>query len=76
MDWGRDWKLEKLKPLPIIIPKPEQQQSIVSLANRIFSIKKTDSNADTSKLEQEIDKLVYELYGLTEDEVKVVEGGA
>lgn len=69
-------KLEKLKPLPIIIPKPEQQQSIVSLANRIFSIKKTDSNADTSKLEQEIDKLVYELYGLTEDEVKVVEGGA
>jgi hypothetical protein len=26
-------------------------------------------------MEKAIDKIVYELYGLTEDEVKVVEGG-
>jgi len=26
-------------------------------------------------LDREIDKAVYELYGLTEDEIKVVEGG-
>jgi hypothetical protein len=25
--------------------------------------------------ERQIDKLVYELYGLTEDEIKIVEGG-
>lgn len=31
--------------------------------------------ADTSSLEQEIDQLVYELYGLTEEEIKIVEGG-
>ena len=30
---------------------------------------------DTGAWEREIDGLVYELYGLTEDEVKVVEGG-
>lgn len=29
--------------------------------------------ADTSALEREIDRLVYELYGLTEDEIKLVE---
>ena len=30
--------------------------------------------ADTSELEREIDRLVYQLYGLSEDEVKIVEG--
>jgi len=30
--------------------------------------------ADTSKLENEIDQLVYQLYGLTEEEIKIVEG--
>jgi adenine-specific DNA-methyltransferase len=30
--------------------------------------------ADTSPLEQEIDMLVYRLYGLTEDEIRIVEG--
>jgi hypothetical protein len=29
--------------------------------------------ADTSALEQEIDRLVYELYGLTDEEIAVVE---
>ena len=36
-------------------------------------IKQADPKADTSALEKEIDKLVYELYGLTEEEIKVVE---
>lgn len=31
-------------------------------------------NADTAALEGEIDRLVYELYGLTEDEIAMVEG--
>jgi hypothetical protein len=29
--------------------------------------------ADTSALEWEIDQLVYQLYGLTEEEIKIVE---
>ena len=36
--------------------------------------KKFDPQADTSALEAEIDRLVYDLYGLTEDEIKIVEG--
>jgi hypothetical protein len=34
--------------------------------------KKQDPNADTSVLEAEIDRMVYELYGLTEEEIAVV----
>ena len=41
---------------------------------KVLEKKKADSEADTSTWEAEIDKLVYELYGLTEEEVKVVEG--
>lgn len=35
---------------------------------------KTDPNADTSVLESKIDQLVYKLYGLTDDEIAIVEG--
>ena len=30
---------------------------------------------ERSTIEMEIDQLVYELYGLTEEEIKIVEGG-
>jgi hypothetical protein len=39
----------------------------------ILTTKKTTPQADTSALEREIDLLVYVLYGLTEDEIKIVE---
>jgi hypothetical protein len=32
------------------------------------------SNADTSAHERQIDERVYKLYGLTEDEIAIVEG--
>ncbi len=31
-------------------------------------------NADTSALERQIDEMVYKLYGLTEEEIEIVEG--
>jgi len=37
-------------------------------------IKSVEPQADTSALEGEIDQLVYQLYGLTEDEIGIVEG--
>jgi len=36
--------------------------------------KKTDPDADTSVLEEQIDQMVYELYGLTPEEIAIVEG--
>ena len=42
---------------------------------KILIAKKSDPKADTTALEKEIDQLVYQLYGLTEEEIKIVEGG-
>ena len=39
----------------------------------ILTTKKTTPQADTSALEREIDLLVYELYGLTKEEIAIVE---
>ena len=54
--------------------KPKKQKPLIKLAERILAVKHANPQADTSKLEEEIDELVYELYGLTEDEIKIVEG--
>jgi len=45
----------------------------LSLVNSILIAKKQDPNDDTSDLEKEIDQLVYQLYSLTEEEIKIVE---
>lgn len=45
------------------------------LVEHILSIKKRDTEANTRDLEREIDEMVYKLYGLTPDEIKIVEEG-
>ena len=44
------------------------------LAARILAAKQRDAGADVSALEREIDELVYALYGLTPEEIQLVEG--
>ena len=60
--------------LPIPYVTKEQQQPIIALVDQILAAKKADPNADTSASESEIDQLVYKLYGLTDDEIAIVEG--
>jgi hypothetical protein len=43
------------------------------LVNQILAAKEADPSADTTALEAEIDQLVYQLYGLTEEEIRIVE---
>jgi hypothetical protein len=64
-----------IEKLPIHIASEEQQKPIIKLVERVLAAKGKNPQADTSKWEREIDVLVYEMYGLTEEEVKVVEGG-
>jgi len=45
----------------------------IKMVDSIIEKKKTDFQTDTSTLEAKIDKLVYELYELTDEEVKIVE---
>lgn len=46
-----------------------------TLVDQILTAKQEDPSADTTALENEIDVLVYRLYGLTYEEVKVVDEG-
>ncbi len=51
-----------------------RNKELLTVAKRINILAGTCPQADTSKLEAEIDQLVYQLYGLTEDEIRIVEG--
>ncbi|MCX6252836.1 MAG: Eco57I restriction-modification methylase domain-containing protein [Bacteroidetes bacterium] len=60
--------------IPIPQNNEDQANPIIKIVDQIHSSKKSNPIADTSSLEKEIDQLVYELYGLTKEEVKILEG--
>lgn len=51
-------------------------KGLSTVSNKTITAKRAEPQADTSALEGEVDQLVYQLYGLSEDEVRVVEGKA
>ena len=58
------------------IPIPQNntlEQPIVEIVERILFQKQQLPKSDTSKLEQQIDNLVYQLYNLTPEEIAVIE---
>ncbi len=71
---GDNFQIDKepLMQIPIKTTSAHQSQ-ILELVDKILAEKKDSPQADTSALEAEIDKLVYQLYGLTEEEIAVVE---
>ncbi|MEI8173503.1 MAG: Eco57I restriction-modification methylase domain-containing protein [Deltaproteobacteria bacterium] len=64
-----DWK-----KLPIPDVDSTAQAPLIKLVDRILDVKKADPSAVTAALEGEIDRIVYELYGLTEEEIAIVKG--
>ena len=62
----------KLIPIPII--PTALQKPIITLVDKILNCKQSDPEYNTLVLEDAIDKIVYDLYGLTPEEIKVVEG--
>ena len=85
MDWyfrligvERDGGYYEYKPmfierLPIPNISVVEQQPFVALVDDILAAKAADSQADTDEIEWKIDRLVYGLYGLTEEEDTAVE---
>jgi hypothetical protein len=65
-------KVVYVEHLPIPDVPMEKQSQIVTLVNKILEAKITGEN--TSGYEAEIDRLVYALYGLTDEEIAAVEG--
>ena len=69
-------KIKVVRELPVVVPAEKGQLPIIALVDEILEAKAADPNKDTTEKENEIDKLVYELYNLTEDEIAIVEGAA
>ena len=65
--------VQDIKDFPLPAVTESQKQTILELVDKILSAKKDNPQANTGAWEMEIDKLVYELYGLTEDEIKIIE---
>ena len=68
-----EYKPMFIERLPIPKISVVRQRPIVRLVERILAAKASNPSADTSELEEEIDWLVYDLYGLTNEETAVIE---
>ncbi len=66
--------VQALNPLRVPIPNERQEIEICDLLDKILENKKENPTAENITLEKQIDQLVYQLYGLTEEEIKIVEG--
>ncbi|GAA8870824.1 class I SAM-dependent DNA methyltransferase [Helicobacter pylori] len=66
----------KRLPIPQITPKNQElARKITACAKAILEAKEKDPKANTQRLEKEIDALVYQLYNLTDEEIKIIEEG-
>lgn len=66
--------IEKL-PIPKINSKNQQTaDELINLVDEILKAKEKDKNTNTKGFENRIDFLVYKLYNLTEDEIRIIEG--
>lgn len=67
--------IERL-PIPKITPKNQElADKITALVDKILQAKAKDPKANTQGLEKEIDALVYQLYNLTDEEIKIIKNG-
>ncbi|WP_430014747.1 DUF7149 domain-containing protein [Microcystis protocystis FBCC-A270] len=62
-----------IRKLPIIATDLHQKNIIIDIVDKVLTAKKGDRHADTSELEKAIDHLVYKLYQLTYNEVKIID---
>jgi type II restriction/modification system DNA methylase subunit YeeA len=61
---------QSLEKIPIPKPTPETEKTLSDLVDKILEAK--SKNLDTSKLETEIDEVVFKLYNLTDKEIEVI----
>jgi len=73
--------IETLETLPVKVVPQQDQAPLIILVDKILAITKDDNylqdpqkQAKVKELEREIDQMVYELYGLTDEEIRIVEG--
>lgn len=67
--------LEKLPMFELEKSNKPTADKIIALVDKILALKEKDPKANTQELEKEIDALVYQLYNLTDEEIKTIEEG-
>ena len=65
-------KKETVEKLPI--RKAKDQKPFIHIVDKILSLKEKNPEANTKKLEKHLNEMVYKLYELTDEEIKIVEG--
>ncbi|GAA9474680.1 hypothetical protein UBN117_04010 [Helicobacter pylori] len=74
--FGFDTLSVETLPIPQITPQNQKlARKITDCAKAILEAKEKDPKANTQELEKEIDALVYQLYHLTDEEIKIIEDG-
>ena len=71
---GTTFTKEMINDLPIPKIASNDRSKLVSITDRIFAAKERNPEADVGLEREIIDRLVYELYGLTPEEIDIVEG--
>ena len=64
--------VQDLKDFPIPIISDVEQKKIVDLVETVFVEKNNNTNADTKKIEDEINNLVYKIYNLTLEDIEII----
>ena len=62
-----------IEAIPIPSTSRTDQAALEALVDRILAAKQADPQADVTDLEREIDERIYHLYGLTPEEIRIVE---
>lgn len=67
------WKKFVVERIPVLKIHNDDQQSFIHLVDHILQAKDSNSSANVSAQEKEIDRLVYSLYDLTSKEIFAIE---
>lgn len=76
---GNNYQIDKepILGLPLVKPSENEQIKIINIVNKILNLyKKESSNGmeiQIKEYEKQIDQMVYKLYGLTQEETKIIE---
>lgn len=65
--------IENLLKIPIKLPDEKQAKKIKDLVDRIMKLYKEKSESQIVNVEYEIDEEIYKLYGIAEEEKKIIE---
>jgi hypothetical protein len=63
-----------MKYFPIPTATKKQQKLLKQLVEQILTVKQADPQANTTPLEAKINRVVYQLYNLTAEEIQIIEG--